>query len=56
MEVIGGCLERVRIEAVFKMEQRLENAGLEGFKFILNGESIINELAKTDVSGHSSGE
>ena len=50
MEVIGGCLERVKIEALFRMEQRLEKEGLEGFKFILNGESIIDELAKVDVS------
>ena len=56
MEVIGGCLERVKIEALLKMEQRLEKEGLEGFKLILNGESIIGELAKVDVSCHSSEE
>lgn len=56
MKVIVGCLERVRIEAAFRMEQRLEKEGLEGFKSILNGESIIDELAKADASCHSSGE
>jgi hypothetical protein len=52
MEVIGGCLERIKIEALFKMEQRLEKEGLEGFRSILNGESILEELAKVDVSSH----
>jgi hypothetical protein len=56
MEVIGGCLERIKIEALFKMEQRLEKEGLEGFRSILNGESIIEELAKVDVSSQSPGE
>lgn len=55
-EVISGCLERVKIETLLKMERKLEEEGLEGFKLILNGESIIGELAKIDVMYHSSGE
>jgi hypothetical protein len=52
MAVITACLERAKIEAVFRMERMLNEEGLEGFKSILNGDSIIDELAKVDVSCH----
>ena len=37
MEVIGGCMERVNVEALFRIERRLDEEGLDGFKLILNG-------------------
>jgi hypothetical protein len=49
LDVMGGCLERIRFEMLLRMEQRLEEKGLEGFKSILNGKSIIDELMK--ISG-----
>ena len=49
IEAMGGCLERIQIEALLRMEQRLEKEGLEGFKSILNGESILEELLKVNV-------
>jgi len=55
-KVIRTCLERVKIEALLRMERSLEKDGLEGFKLILNGESIFDELGKVDVSCYSSGE
>lgn len=49
-KVIGACLERVKIEALLRMKQRLEEEGLEGFKLIFNADSIIDELGKVNVS------
>jgi hypothetical protein len=56
MAVINACLERVKIETLLRMEKRLQEEGLEGFKLVFNGGSIIDELAKVDVSGQSRGE
>jgi hypothetical protein len=54
--VINACLERVKIETLLRMEKTLQEEGLEGFKLVLNGGSIIDELAKIDVSDLSPGE
>ena len=56
MAVINACLERVKIETLLRMEKRLQEEGLEGFKLVMNGGSIIDELANVDVSGQSPGE
>jgi hypothetical protein len=47
--VVDACFERVKVEALLIMERKLEE-GLEGFKLILNGHSIIEELAKVSMS------
>ena len=56
IRVIDACLQRIKIEALLRMEQSLEKGGLEGFKLILNGESLIEELSKISISCHSSKE
>ena len=50
IRVIGACLERVKIEAMLRIERTLEEEGLGGFRLILNGDSIIEELAKVSMS------
>ena len=44
--VIDACLDKVKVEALLRMERTLKEDGLEGFKLMLNGDSIIEELAK----------
>jgi hypothetical protein len=48
--VVEVCLARVKIEAMLRIERTLEDEGLEGFKLIMNGESIIEDLAKVSMS------
>ncbi len=50
MRVMEACLVKLKIEALLRMERTLEEEGLEGFKLIMNGESIIEELAKVPMS------
>ena len=47
---INACLERIKVEALLRMERTLQDNGLEGFKLILNSDSIIEELAKISMS------
>ena len=44
--VVDMCFERVKREAQLRMERKFKKEGLEGFKAILNAESILEELAK----------
>ena len=48
--VVDTCLEKVKVEAMLRIERTLKEEGLEGFKLILNGDSIIDELAKVSTS------
>ena len=48
MRVMEACLVKLKIEALLRMERTLEEEGLEGFKLIMNGESIIDELAEVE--------
>ena len=50
IRVADACLSRVKIEAMLRIERILEEEGLKGFKSMLNGESIIEELAKVSMS------
>lgn len=48
--VIDTCLEKVKVEAMLRIERTLKEEGLEGFRLILNGNSVIDELAKVSMS------
>ena len=47
---VSTCLARVKAEASLRMERSLQKDGLEGFKRLLNSDSIIEELTKISMS------